>query len=162
MIGFKHTIEVLNKYGQLLVEDYKSKLDSENITASSNLKNSVKYILNVNEMDIELNLSLAHYWKYVENGRRAGKWPPIDKIIEWIKVKPIIKDDRFGRLPTDEQLAYLIGRKIYEKGIEPKNTLHNSINDIMDTIFMDELEAAITQDIDEMVEVEILFLIKDI
>lgn len=162
MIGFKHTIEVLNKYGQLLVEDYKSRLDSENITASSNLKNSVKYILNVNEMDIELNLSLAHYWKYVENGRRAGKWPPIDAILKWIEVKPIIPDNRFGRLPTDKQLAYLIGRKIYEKGIEPKNTLHNSINDIMDTIFMDELEAAITQDIDEMVEVEILFLIKDI
>lgn len=162
MIGFKHTIEVLNKYGQLLVEEYKSRLDSENITASSNLKNSVKYILNVNDADIELNLSLAHYWKYVDNGRKAGKWPPIDKIIEWIKVKPIIPDNRFGRLPTEKQLAYLIGRKIYEKGIEPKHTLHNSINDIMDTIFMDELEAAITQDIDEMVEVEILFLIKDI
>lgn len=162
MIGFKHTIEVLNKYGQLLVEEYKSRLDSENITASSKLKNSVKYILNVNDADIELNLSLAHYWKYVDNGRKAGKWPPIDKIIEWIKVKPIIPDNRFGRLPTEKQLAYLIGRKIYEKGIEPKHTLHNSINDIMDTIFMDELEAAITQDIDEMVEVEILFLIKDI
>ena len=105
---------------------------------------------------------MAHYWKYVDNGRKAGKWPPIDKIIEWIKVKPIIPDNRFGRLPTEKQLAYLIGRKIYEKGIEPKHTLHNSINDIMDTIFMDELEAAITQDIDEMVEVEILFLIKDI
>ena len=162
MIGFKHTIEVLNKYGQLLVEEYKSRLDSENITASSKLKNSVKYILNVNDADIELNLSLAHYWKYVDNGRKAGKWPPIDKIIEWIKVKPIIPDNRFGRLPTEKQLAYLIGRKIYEKGIEPKHTLHNSINDIMDTIFMDELEGAITQDIDEMVEVEILFLIKDI
>lgn len=159
---FEKTTEVLNKYGELLVTEYKSRLETEGINASNTLSKSVKYIVNVNNTDLELNLSLEHYWYYVDNGRKAGKWPPIDKIKEWIKIKPIIPDNRFGRLPTEDQLAFLIGRKIAEKGIEPKHTLHNSIKDIINTTFMDELELAIEEDLSNMIDIEIMFLIKDL
>lgn len=159
---FEKTIEVLNRYGELLVNDYTDRLDSEGITASGKLRDSVRYIVSSNDTELELNLSLEDYWYYVENGRKAGKFPPIDKILSWIKAKPIIPDDRYGRLPTEQQLAFLISRSIAENGIEARKPLHNSIQDVLGGDFYTDLDNAITEDISNMIDVELLFLIKDI
>ena len=61
-------------------------------------------------------MSFADYWKWAEYGRKPGKFPPIEKIKEWIKVKPILPRPTDGKLPTENQLAFLIARKIATKG----------------------------------------------
>lgn len=157
---FEKTTELLNRYADILVSTYKDRLDSEGITASGGLKNSVKYIIDMTDTKLELSLSLLDYWYYVDNGRKAGTFPPVDKILDWIKIKPIIPEPINGRLPTENQLAYLIGRKIEEKGIEPKHTLSNSIDDAFDNGFMKELENAITEDISNLIDRELLILIQ--
>lgn len=159
---FEKTIDVLNRYGELLVNDYKDRLDRENITASGKLRDSVKYIVNYNDSVMELNLSLEDYWYYVENGRKAGKFPPIDKILSWIKAKPIIPEPYNGKLPTEQQLAFLISRSIAENGIEARKPLHNSIQDVLSGDFYTDLDNAITEDLSNMVDIEIMVLIKDI
>lgn len=159
---FEKTIDVLNRYGELLVNDYKDRLDRENITASGILRDSVKYLVNYNDSVMELNLSLEDYWYYVENGRKAGKFPPIDKILSWIKAKPIIPEPYNGKLPTEQQLAFLISRSIAENGIEARKPLHNSIQDTLGGDFYTDLDNAITEDLSNMVDIEIMVLIKDI
>ena len=56
----------------------------------------------------------AHYFRYQGDGRGPGKFPPIEAIMEWIVVKGIEKRDNI----SDRSLAFLIARKIAEKGTE--------------------------------------------
>ena len=95
------------------------------------LLDSIRYIYTVNGKTFEISLNLAYYWRYVEYGRRPGKFPPPDKILEWIRIKPILpRPMANGKLPTEKQLAYLIGRKIAEKGIEAGKQLQDTIDEI--------------------------------
>ena len=86
---------------------------------------------------------LEDYWKYVENGRPAGKQPPISAIEEWIRVKPIIPDSRSGRIPDTRQLAYLISRKIGRDGTPPqlplKRMLESSDTDSLLNLIKQEI-----------------------
>jgi hypothetical protein len=76
-------------------------------------------------------LHLAEYWKFVEGGRKPGTFPPVDAIRKWIEVKPIVpRPDKNGRLPTIEQLSFLIGRKIATQGIPATPALKLSLDSV--------------------------------
>ena len=131
---------------------YQDKLISEDKIASGDLLNNVNYLIEKDDRQIEVSLRLEDYWKYVEYGRNPGKFPPVDKIKEWIDVKPILPDNRNGKLPTPDQLAFLIGRKISEEGIDATNALQDSVKDVNNR-FEKRIEDAITQDVSNMVDV---------
>lgn len=139
---FTHLKEVLERYGQLLVTKYQTYVPE----ASGKLANSVKYELRYGDTSYEVGLWLEDYWKYVEHGRKAGKFPPLSKIEEWIRVKPVIPRPYNGKLPTEKQLAFLIGRKIATEGIEPKNVLKRTRDEVLDEMLM-SIKAAILEDI---------------
>lgn len=64
----------------------------------------------------EVSIDLNDYWKYVENDTRPH-WPPRSAILNWVKIKPVIpRPDNKGRIPSQEQLSYLISRKIARHG----------------------------------------------
>lgn len=150
---FKRLKEVLERYGQLLVTKYQMYVPE----ASGKLVQSVKYELKYNETSYEVGLWLEDYWKYVEYGRKAGKFPPLSKIEEWIRVKPVIPRPYDGKLPTEKQLAYLIGRKIAEDGIEPKNVLKRAEDEVRDEMLM-SIKQAIMEDIQEDINSVIVML----
>lgn len=157
-MNFDNTIEVLNSFGRLLVEDYKESLIYNSINASDKLYNSVKYLFKSDNRYLEVELELESYYWYVENGRKAGKFPPIQKIEDWIKVKPVLPyTDKNGKLPTLNQLTYLIGRKIKEDGIEGKHVLQKSVDDIYREIEK-RLVEALSKDLHKAVEIELLSL----
>ena len=131
---------------------YQDKLISEDKIASWDLLNNVNYLIEKDDRQIEVSLRLEDYWKYVEYGRNPGKFPPVDKIKEWIDVKPILPDNRNGKLPTPDQLAFLIGRKISEEGIDATNALQDSVKEVNNR-FEKRIEDAITQDVSNMVDV---------
>lgn len=54
--------------------------------------------------------SSEKYFTVLETGRKPGKRPPIDVILQWIKDKPIASDI------NPKSLAFLIARKIGEEG----------------------------------------------
>lgn len=145
-LKYENLIRVLNEYGQELVNLYKNKLAANNVNASGDLSNSVKYLLKNKNNIYEIDLELADYWKYVENGRKAGKFPPISKIENWVKVKHILPTAYRGKLPTEKQLAYLIARKIARKGIQPRPLLANSIEEL-NRIYFDKIEEALSIDL---------------
>lgn len=146
-IKWENLNKVLEEYAIELRNKYQDNLINSDRLASGELLNSVEYIIERDNISISVSLQLAEYWKYVEYDTKPH-WPPVDKIKEWIKVKPILPDNRFGKLPTPDQLAYLIGRKISLEGTEGSNDLHNAIDEV-NARFLELIEEAITKDIDE-------------
>lgn len=145
---FQNTLNVLNEYGKLFVEEYKQQLINNDVNASNKLYDSVKLLpIKVNNNFYEVQISLEEYWKYVEKGRLPGKWPPISKIKEWIEIKPVLpRPMKNGKLPTTQQLAFLISRKIGLNGIKPRQLLQNSVEEIW-KIMKEELETALALDV---------------
>jgi hypothetical protein len=51
----------------------------------------------------------------------------VDAIKQWIQVKPIIPDARTGKIPTIDELTFLVSRSIARNGIPAKNYLGSTI-----------------------------------
>ena len=152
MIEFKHLQEALAQYGDAITDRYKQNLEDSGRRATGNLITSVHTTVNVDGNTFEIILNLQDYYYYVENGRGPGKFPPINKILEWIRVKPILpRPDINGKLPTEEQLAFLIGRKIANKGFEGTNDLEHTLEEVdYERIISDALDLDIIEAIDDL------------
>ena len=124
-------LATLDEYAEKAKELYKRKLTDKGINASYKLLNSVETTVKRNDDEFVVTIHLEDYWIFVENGRKPGRFPPIDKILEWIRIKPVIPySDNRGRLPTEEQLAFLIARKISEQGTEGRNVLFETVDEL--------------------------------
>lgn len=105
---------LINQFCELLKQNY---ID-QNAVASGELSNGIKGEILVQDKSYIVSISLPEQWKYVEYGRKPGKFPPLNAIKDWIKIKPILpRPAQNGKLPTENQLAFLIGRKIARDGI---------------------------------------------
>lgn len=149
LISFDNLERVLKEYGQLVQDLYKIALTDSDRRASNELINSVRYIYTSGSNKWEISLNLQDYWYYVEYGRRPGKFPPVDKILEWIRVKPILPyPDSNGKLPTEKQLAFLIGRKISEEGYEGSHDLERTL-EMVNAEYEEKIMEALDKDLDE-------------
>lgn len=130
LIDFSNLMQVLEEYQHIVVERYKMNITEDGHVASGKLINNVTYILGHDDRAVEVSLNLQDYWKYVEKGTRPH-WPPLDEILNWIQVKKILPTKTYdGKLPTEKQLAYLISRKISEKGTEGTNDLKKTLEEV--------------------------------
>lgn len=108
------------------VNELKAKLESNGTNASGELSKSINGIVKFDGKYLIVSIRLNEYWKYIEYGTNPH-FPPVDKIREWIRVKPVLpRPLASGKLPTENQLAYLIGRKISRFGTKPKPFLNNT------------------------------------
>ena len=124
-------IHILQQFGNLIIDSYRRKLFEGNANATGLLGNSLSTTVNAEDGIYEVVLNIQDYWKYLEYGRKPGTFPNIDAIRKWIQVKPVLPTpDRNGKVPTINQLTYLISRKIEEKGIEPRYYLNNTLEEI--------------------------------
>ena len=115
-----------------------------------NFKEIVEYKGNL----FELSVSVPDYWQYAEYGRRPGKFPPPDEILKWIQFKRIVPSSHSGKIPTTNQLVYLISRKIALKGTQGKHLLQQTIDETYDTL-VDRLVEAIADNIENELEKDI-------
>ena len=149
-LTFNNLQQVLDDFTKDVAETYKSLLLRDGKNATSELISSIRPMTpELVDGTFECSLSLAPHWKYVENGRKAGKFPPIDNILDWVKTKPqLARPNRLDRKEiTPKQLAFLVARKIANKGIQPGNQLEEAI-DIVYARWKDRIDAAITADIE--------------
>lgn len=146
-ISFNNLFNVLEEYADNAKRIYQNKLSANNVNASGNLFNSIQTRIVKGSDRYDVYLDLNDYWIYVENGRKAGgKFPPLDKILEWIKVKPVLpRPDDNGKIPTENQLSFLIGRKIAREGIEPRPLLAETINEL-NQYYLPKLQEALESD----------------
>lgn len=151
---FDNVRKVLNEFGNLLVDTYRDKLTKEKVNASKTLYNSISYIVEGDGANFIVKLKLEDYWRKVEEGTKPKEeWVSTQKLIEWIKIKPVIpRPFANGKLPTTKHLANLISRKIYFKGIKPRPLLQQSIDDVFDEI-KERLEEALIKDIESEFEI---------
>lgn len=161
-LEWQHTYNAVTQYINDVRTLYINKLiqpdaNGYNRVASDNLINSVKTVININDYSIEASLQLDKVWDYVEHGSKPlgeypQHWPPVDAIREWIRIKPVLPyPDKNGKLPTQDQLAYLIGRKIHDKGIPAYHYLENTIEEV-NKRYEHIFEEAIEQDLTDMVD----------
>lgn len=121
----KEIEQILYQVAMNVAMDYQAELNALNINASGNLQN-VDFDVEINNGTYCISLILQDYWKYVEQGRQPGKFPNIGKIQEWIQIKPILPRRMVnGKLPTEKQLVFMIGKSIKENGIPAKPALDN-------------------------------------
>ena len=150
---FKHTMKALNDFGNFIITNYKSQLEAEQMT-NGELYKKISYSVSTDNSGWVISVSLADYWKYIENGRRAGaKMPPVSAIENWINVKQIVPHSmtlKSGKtvVPTIPQLSFLIARSIGQRGIPPKPLFKNSFEAAKQQ-FIQVIKDAITQDIKE-------------
>lgn len=122
----------------LFANAIKDRLASDGSNATHQLSSSITDIVKYDGKYITISINIEEYWKYVEYGRSSGKFPPVDKIKEWIRVKPVIPYSKGNKkLPTENQLVYLIGRKIARVGTSPQPFLAPTIKDfdLVDKIY---------------------------
>lgn len=142
-IKFSNLETLLNTFSEEVINSYRQKLVQENIDASGTLGNTLNYIIEAQDGIYEVSLRIQDYWKYVEEGRSPGKFPPPNVIRDWIQIKPVLPNAFNGVLPTLNQLGYLIGRKIATEGIEGKHILESTLNE---TNIEERIDEAITKD----------------
>ena len=141
---------IANQFDEALRQSFST--DSATGTLANNIRSVIKY----DGKYFTLDLDTVDYFKYANDGRKAGKFPPLEDIKRWIRVKSILPTPIKGKLPTENQLAYLIGRKIALRGtqgshllektessfqIERKviNALYDEIDKVIDKIIDDEI-----------------------
>ena len=152
-LTFNNLQQVLDDFIKDVAETYKSLLLRDGKNATGELISSIRPMTpELVDGTFECSLSLAPHWKYVENGRRPGKFPPIDNILDWVKAKPqLVRPNRLDRKEiSPKQLAFLVARKIATSGIQPGNQLEKAM-DIVYARWKDRIDAAITADIETVI-----------
>ena len=120
-IKWVNLTRVLNEFADRFIELARGNLDQNNSNATRTLYDSFEKIVEVGEDHYSVKISMEDYGKYVENGRGPGGFPPIDKIQEWVEVKPIsIQPDMNGKIPSVRQVSFAIAKKIAEEGTQGK------------------------------------------
>ena len=113
------------------------------------LKDKIKFVMNVNGNFYEIEFNAPSYWKYANDGRRPGKMPPVNVIADWVKRRNITPYAlKNGKLPTDDQLAFMIARKIGRDGTTGIHFLEKSVTEA-ENYFISKISDAITEDIKE-------------
>jgi len=108
-------------------------INATGMRATGNLAGTVK-VKKLDETDGFIQF--APYFKFLikskPQGRKAGAWPPVDSIRDWIRAKRI----QFGGFNVD-QMTFLIGRKIAQRGtdIHLNKRQPIDINKIMQTLY---------------------------
>ena len=80
------------------------------------LKDKIKFVMNVNGNFYEIIFNAPAYWERANDGRGPGGRPPINVIADWIKRRNITPELKNGKLPTPEQLPFMIANAIARDG----------------------------------------------
>ena len=155
LFKFPALAQVLAEYADYITTTYKQNLEKSGHKATGKLISSVHTVVNIGDFNASVDMYLEDYYKYVEKGRNEGSFPPVNKILEWIRIKPIIpRPDSNGKVPTEQQLAYLIGRNMMEKGSPTQNGLPTPptfdlrhAKETADSSYISRIEQAIQEDL---------------
>lgn len=109
-IRMPRTRAVLEEYGAQVVAEMVTRLRGHGKDATGNLIESLGYEVEETSSELVLSFVMADYGDYVDQGRRPGSFPPVDRIREWCRVRGI-----------PESAAYPISAAIARRGIPPTN-----------------------------------------
>jgi len=112
-------LRIVQNWGNELIAQMQNRLRINKTNATSSLSQSIEPQIKGTQSGYRLTVLMEDYWQYVEDGRRAGKMPPIKNIYEWIQNKRPMQQkiaQSPDRIAATKSLAYVIARKIGQKG----------------------------------------------
>jgi hypothetical protein len=126
-IEFKSLGEELEDYLIDIINELTDNLDKARGGRGANSTGSLRQSIGNNLQDglkptafgYSMQIELNDYYEWVDEGRPAGKAPPTSEILNWVRNKPNLLPQE-PKLP-DEQIAYLIARKIGKYGTKGTN-----------------------------------------
>lgn len=94
---------------------------------TGNLYNSIT--VSFDPQSDQIKVVMLNYWKYVNDGRKPGKYVPIKPLMNWIKVKGMNRDPkgRFKKFSV-KGTAFAISTTIKKFGIRPTNFYDNAFD----------------------------------
>jgi hypothetical protein len=164
-MAFTNTSQALRQIGGLTVQRLGEGLSENNTDASGDLKKSISFKIRSSSKKIELDITMLDYWGAVDEGRKAGKQPPIDKIKEWLSYPNVRDKIRFGQsdaqFTESEQnsLAYLIAKKIGREGTKGNNfatnvfessLITNELPEVLTDAIVEDADAILTELLDSI------------
>ena len=126
-------LRIVQNWGNELIAQMQNRLRINKTNATSSLSQSIEPQIKGTQSGYRLTVLMEDYWKYVEEGRRAGKMPPIKNIYEWIRYKRPIQDkiqQSPDKIAATKSLAYVIARKIGQKGTKAQPFVTPSLKQV--------------------------------
>ena len=135
-----------------IADIYRKKMDAADYNKQGELYN-FKWTTEWKDNLFEVHFDLPSYFQFAENGRRPGKFPPPDAILKWVQFKRLVpRPGRDGKVPSTNQLVYLISRKIATKGTEGKHLFEKTLDDPNLDNIADKLVELITAEFEKEIE----------
>lgn len=153
-VVFENLRLALEEYAREYVEDLKTKMLKKNSkgynrVASGNMLASLKTRVDQQGQIISVYLKHLHYMKWLEEGTRPH-YPPKKPIGDWIREKRIPTHQSKGDgLPTEDQLNFLIRRKIGKYGTEGQ-PLMKETNLGLEKTYTKKFEKALGEDVNKI------------
>jgi hypothetical protein len=126
-------LRIVQNWGNELIAQMQNRLRINNTNATSSLSQSIEPQIKGTQSGYRLTVLMEDYWQYVEDGRRAGKMPPIKNIYEWIRYKRPMQDkiqQSPDKIAATKSLAYVIARKIGQKGTKAQPFVTPSLKQV--------------------------------
>lgn len=158
-IQYTNTLEALERWAGIIIDEYKKRL-----SYAGNDKGELYNTISFSHIDktgafFIININVANYFWYYEHGRRAGKWPPIDKIFQWVVKKNIIPRPltlKTGKtiIPTQKTLAFLIARSIGKHGTRPHPLFSDTVSHLREAM-VESISEALARDLETEIDIKI-------
>jgi hypothetical protein len=114
LISEKKLKEFGTDYVKILVRELKR----DKKVATTVLINSVDYRIRKEAKEISIIIDSVDYLKFVDEGRKPGKYPPLRAIENWVDVKGI-----------SSEMVWPIMQSIYKFGIKPTNVIQRVVTE---------------------------------
>lgn len=142
---------VLNEFADEVIQAARKNLDDNGTNATRQLYDTLEKIVEVGEDFYKVSVSLADYWRYVEEGTgprhlpdaRPQYWPRIEPLKDWVQAKPGV--------PKDDAFAYAVRGKIHASGTTAQPFLKPAVDETLARFEM-MIGEAIQEDVREYVE----------
>ena len=103
----------------------------KNTLADSNLSRQIDWSIQFNGDDVVIQTLFEYYIRFIEDGRKpmAGKMPPENAIIKWMRRKHIVSSNKNIR-----SVAFLIRRAIWRDGYKARPVI-KTLSDKTDVLW---------------------------
>ena len=163
----ENTREALNKFGQFVIQQARSRLSKGKKNSSRKLYNSLEYLPFRDGNSIGVKFFMEKYGKFQDKGVKGTKsnyienknspysykasMPPPKAFKDFIKRKKIKgRDKKTGRFITNKTLQFLIARSIFQKGIKASMFFTKPFNQAYEKL-PTELQENFVKDIEKII-----------
>lgn len=153
LMSFPRTLAVLEQLAQDVRAGYIDQLNKHGHPTQygeNRLSDTITTVVKVDEHTFTASLKMNEYWKYLEEGTRPH-WPPRSAILRWVEIKPLLpRPDGNGRIPTPQQLAFLVSRKIAREGTEGTHGFETTREAVL-PVYYERISEALSGDIGDYI-----------